>query len=308
MKQPRSNVLCASCKTRESAQWWKAPKGLSSSILCDDCGISWRKYADFTKPAIREDSVPASTKGKAPEKREGTPLNGPNAKRSKVWAKLSPRYTNIPDNWIPQTTKSVTPPASTVPQDKCLACNHYGPLGKIIKCQECGFKTHAGTFGVIAESLDVDNWLCELCQNDKVQEASLDTSCLLCPKVNHDPKDGVYPPADTFLRAQKPTEGQGWVHVLCSVFIPELTFSDTTRLRLVEGISVINPHRWLTVSHDPYSQLGLSSFAERRRPPSPAAYAPKEAAQWSAAVIAPRNSTSLAPGRPVTGSVSKSKQ
>ena len=145
-----------------------------------------------------------------------------------------------------------------MPQDKCLACNHYGPLGKIVKCQECGFKTHAGTFGVIAESLDVDNWLCELCQNDKVQEASLDTSCLLCPKVRHDPKDGVYPAADTFLRAQKPTEGQGWVHVICSVFIPELTFSDTTRLRLVEGISVINPHRWLTVSpnhHSSYPQL-----------------------------------------------------
>jgi len=84
VKQPRSNVVCASCKTRESVQWWKAPKGLSSSVLCDDCGTSWRKYADFTKPVIREESLPASAKGKVPEKREGTPLNGPTAKRSKV--------------------------------------------------------------------------------------------------------------------------------------------------------------------------------------------------------------------------------
>jgi len=166
-----------------------------------------------------------------------------------------------PNNKTLQTTKSVTPPASTVPQEVCLACHHHGPLGKIVKCQECGFKTHAGTFGVIAESLDVDNWLCELCQNDKVQEASLDTSCLLCPK-RHDPKDGFNPPADTFLRAQKPTEGQGWVHVLCSVFIPELTFSDTTRLRLVEGISVINPHRWLTVSPQTHAHYPL--VTERR--------------------------------------------
>lgn len=125
-----------------------------------------------------------------------------------------------------------------------------------MRCQECGFKVHAGTFGVIAESLDVDTWLCEICQNDKVQEASLDTSCLLCPRPKRDPKDGTHPAPDTFLRAQKPTEGQGWVHVLCSVFIPELTFSDTTRLRLVEGISVINPHRWLTVSRDPHLLLG----------------------------------------------------
>ena len=175
---------------------------------------------------------------------------------------ICPSPSSVPNYQTLQTTKSVTPPASTVPQDMCLACHHYGPLGKIVKCQECGFKTHAGTFGVIAESLDVDNWLCELCQNDKVQEASLDTSCLLCPKVRHDPKNGIYPPADTFLRAQKPTEGQGWVHVICSVFIPELTFSDTTRLRLVEGISVINPHRWLTVS--PPIHTHRSSVAERR--------------------------------------------
>lgn len=80
-------------------QWWKAPKGLSSSILCDDCGISWRKYADFTKPVIREESVPASAKGKAPEKREGTPLNGPSAKRSKV------RIESIPVFQMLLTTK-----------------------------------------------------------------------------------------------------------------------------------------------------------------------------------------------------------
>lgn len=207
-----------------------------------------------------------------------------------------------PNNRVLQTTKSVTPPASTVPQEKCLACNNYGPLGKIIKCQECGFKTHPGVFGVTVESLTVDNWLCELCQNDKVQEASLDTSCLLCPKVKHGPKDGIYPSADTFLRAEKPTEGQGWVHVICSVFIPELTFSDTTRLRLVEGISVINPHRWLTVSpaFASYPQpVGDLSFS------SPAAYVPGEAVLWSAAATAPRNSTSLVLGRPATGSDSK---
>ena len=257
VKQPRSNVVCASCKTRESAQWWKAPKGLSSTILCDDCGLSWRKYADFTKPVIREESVPASSKGKAPEKREGTPLNGPSAKRTKVRGRSISLTASVPEKQTLQTTKSVTPPASTIPQEKCLACHNYGPLGKIVKCHECGFRTHAGTFGVIAESLNVDTWLCEICQNDKVQEASLDTSCLLCPKVRRDSKDGIYPPPDTFLRAQKPTEGQGWVHIICSVFIPELTFSDTMRLRLVEGISVINPHRWLTVSIDP---TGYSCF------------------------------------------------
>ena len=112
MKQPRSNVVCASCKTRESPQWWKAPKGLSSTILCDDCGISWRKYADFTKPVIREESVPASTKSKTSvsEKREGTPLSGPNAKRSKVWTKLTPHPSNVPNARTPCRQRSRSHP------------------------------------------------------------------------------------------------------------------------------------------------------------------------------------------------------
>ena len=58
----------------------------------------------------------------------------------------------------------------------------------------------------------------------------------------------IYPPPDTYLRACKPTEGQAWVHVLCSVFIPELTYSDAARLRLVEGISAIPRYRWQNVS------------------------------------------------------------
>ena len=67
--------------------------------------------------------------------------------------------------------------------------------------------------------------------------------------MRRDPKKKlIYPPPDSYLRACKPTEGQAWVHVLCSVFIPELTYSDATRLRLVEGISAIPQHRWQNVS------------------------------------------------------------
>ena len=63
--------------------------------------------------------------------------------------------------------------------------------------------------------------------------------------MRRDPKKKqIYPPPDTYLRACKPTEGQAWVHALCSVFIPEITYSDAARLRLVEGISAIPPHRW----------------------------------------------------------------
>ena len=51
-----------------------------------------------------------------------------------------------------------------------------------------------------------------------------------------------------FLRARKPTEGQGWVHVLCSLFAPEVVYTDASRMRLVEGVSSISQARWETVS------------------------------------------------------------
>lgn len=73
--------------------------------------------------------------------------------------------------------------------------------------------------------------------------------CLLCPRMRRDPKKKlIYPPPDSYLRACKPTEGQAWVHVLCSVFIPEINYSDAARLRLVEGVSAIPQYRWQNVS------------------------------------------------------------
>jgi hypothetical protein len=72
---------CGACRTRESKMWWKAPKGLPTDVLCDNCGTNWRKYADLNVRPSREESMPSA---KTKEKREGTPLHGPSAKRAKV--------------------------------------------------------------------------------------------------------------------------------------------------------------------------------------------------------------------------------
>jgi hypothetical protein len=79
----KAHSSCGACRTRDTKQWWKAPKGLATPVLCDACGISWRKYADLNhlRP-IREEAA-AAKQGKT-EKREGTPLAGSNSKRVKV--------------------------------------------------------------------------------------------------------------------------------------------------------------------------------------------------------------------------------
>lgn len=71
---------------------------------------------------------------------------------------------------------------------------------------------------------------------------------MLCPRPKRErDKKAFHPPADSFLRVCKPTEGQGWVHLACAVFVPEISFSDAKRLRIVEGISTIPTHRWSAV-------------------------------------------------------------
>lgn len=79
----RGNTSCGCCRTRESTVWWRAPKGLPTNVLCDNCGLSWRKYADLNVRPYREDAM---AKNKLENKREGTPLSGPANKRAKVSA------------------------------------------------------------------------------------------------------------------------------------------------------------------------------------------------------------------------------
>ncbi|EPT02944.1 hypothetical protein FOMPIDRAFT_101265 [Fomitopsis schrenkii] len=225
----RGNNSCGCCRTRESDVWWKAPKGLPTNILCDNCGVSWRKYADLNVRPMREELV---DKNKV-TKREGTPLNGPSAKR----AKTTPS--------VQSTPPPVAGPAPAAIQVRCLACQKTGPMGKVLKCRQCNFRVHAGVCGVVVDQSTVESWVCDLCANEKSLEASLNPDCLLCPRPRRDiRKTTVYPPPDTYLRACKPTEGQAWVHVICSVFVPEVNYSDAARLRLVEGVSTIPQWRW----------------------------------------------------------------
>lgn len=77
----RTHNSCGACRTRESETWWKAPRGLATAVLCDNCGISWRKYADLNIRPMREDPM---SKIKPVEKREGTPLAQSTSKRPRV--------------------------------------------------------------------------------------------------------------------------------------------------------------------------------------------------------------------------------
>ncbi|KAG8699565.1 putative PHD type zinc finger protein with BAH domain-containing protein [Ceratobasidium sp. 394] len=213
--------VCGACRTKESGVWWKAPRGLPSEVMCDQCGISWRKYGD-----IRSGRIEESKKGNGVEKRENTPQ--PPVKRTKVSASRGP-----------------SPPPVVRPQHVCCCCKKSGPTGRVVQCAQCAVTVHAATYGVTDEEAAAETWLCELCQNQKSQESSLNPDCLLCPRTPNDKLQSKQNAlASTVLRLSKPTEGRGWVHALCSVFVPETSFTDASRLRLVEGISSVSDARW----------------------------------------------------------------
>ncbi|TRM57900.1 hypothetical protein BD626DRAFT_438803 [Schizophyllum amplum] len=226
------NASCGACRTRNSDVWWKAPKGLSTNVLCDTCGTNWRKYADLNMRPVREEATAAKEKNengkRNADKREGTPLTAPGAKRQRATASAA----------------STPPLSSAAAGPRCMVCHRSGG-GQVVKCRVCQARFHASICGAVVKPGNIDNWLCEICENEESEETAINPFCLLCPRPRKDGKQKIRgPPPDSFLRACKPTEGQGWAHVLCSVFIPDTCFTDPATMRVVEGISVVPRSRW----------------------------------------------------------------
>jgi hypothetical protein len=81
------------------------------------------------------------------------------------------------------------------------------------------------------------------------------------------------------------------VHILCSVFIPEVSFTDATRLRVAEGISTIPRQRWTSVRLS-FGQTVLFSLLY-----SVAVCVVRLVVPSSDAVIASKNTMHHAPGK-----------
>lgn len=71
---------------------------------------------------------------------------------------------------------------------------------------------------------------------------------MLCPRPLSEKKgtaNGTTTKRDLgFLRSAKPTEGQSWVHTLCSIFHPDVQYADAAIMRTVEGVSTIPAQKW----------------------------------------------------------------
>ena len=72
---------------------------------------------------------------------------------------------------------------------RCVACQTEGPLGKVLKCQQCHFRVHVGEpfifrvldTGAMSVSTGAcgavvnspESWKCEICENEDTLEAAI---------------------------------------------------------------------------------------------------------------------------------------
>ncbi|EST08379.1 Zinc finger, PHD-finger [Kalmanozyma brasiliensis GHG001] len=275
---PGPTTSCAMCSTTSSRIWYKGPASLANRVLCVNCGIYWRKYAAET---FNPDLVSVNTRNKSSTATAAAPGTSEDGLGVAPPSKLV-RTTRDGKAVTPATSPSpAQPPPVPKPEPlKCVMCKRIEPKKKLAQCRQCSLSVHQGCYGLTDAEVETAQWLCDPCNNEQTQEAALLPRCILCSHVAQEDaaavmakyaasiasggdgkargrprvstsvssddikKDALVKAPLGALDAFKPTECNNWAHVLCSVFIPEVVFSDTTRLKTVESCGNLPTHRY----------------------------------------------------------------
>ncbi|KAL8734211.1 MAG: hypothetical protein Q9166_001697 [cf. Caloplaca sp. 2 TL-2023] len=163
----------------------------------------------------------------------------------------------------------------------CAVCYEMEPMGdQRLSCKHCRLTVHRNCYGVV-EGRPINKWSCDTCSNDTAPQVSTSYECALCP-VTHNEQDLLEPPkvshkkksdrerdkerseremvlerTEQYHRRQdengrprnprepfKRTTGNGWIHVTCAVWHPEIKFSRAASLEASEGFQSIPATRY----------------------------------------------------------------
>lgn len=87
----------------------------------------------------------------------------------------------------------------------------------------CSVAVHQACYGIV--TVPAGPWFCRKCES---QERPARVKCELCPS-----RDG----------ALKRTDNQGWAHVVCALYIPEVRFGNVTTMEPII-LQLIPPERY----------------------------------------------------------------
>ncbi|CAD7093224.1 unnamed protein product [Hermetia illucens] len=108
----------------------------------------------------------------------------------------------------------------------CVCSDERGwPENPLVYCdgQNCTVAVHQACYGIV--TVPTGPWYCRKCES---QERSARVRCELCPS-----RDG----------ALKKTDNQGWAHVVCALYIPEVRFGNVTTMEPII-LQLIPPERY----------------------------------------------------------------
>lgn len=235
-QKQRPKLVCGFCGIAQTPFWYKGPLS-SSRVLCIYCGQYWRKYAAETASAFITEGKRAAAQENGSEE-AGFGLLVPQDNGQFVTQKAS----------IPRDI----PTSAGAESSRCVMCRRVDPKRTLVLCAECGMRVHQGCVGEELEDSG-QKWLCDVCHNSEDPAFSLLPCCVLCGESPSDKagtrtRKAPLPASETqpltALDVYKPTECNNWVHLLCSVWIPEVLYGDSVTLRPAEGCGSLPVSRY----------------------------------------------------------------
>ncbi|KAK9345687.1 PHD-zinc-finger like domain-containing protein [Lipomyces starkeyi] len=131
---------------------------------------------------------------------------------------------------IPNTKSAVIDALNENDDSKCAICDdgECENSNAIVFCDGCNVAVHQDCYGV--PFIPEGQWLCRRCQSCPRRNVS----CIFCPN-----KSGAF----------KQTDRGHWAHLVCALWLPEISVGNTVYMEPVEGIDRVPRQRWKLVCY-----------------------------------------------------------